>query len=127
MGNDDEVDEVLASVRFPVWNSRSGFAVHEFPRLHGDFAIADTLVAMQLDEQDRVVRRVIGLLGLGSTPRRATAAEESIIGNPVNELVAGDIGQAAMTGLDDIPTDLQRSASVDPSRPGSSRGQAMHE
>ena len=52
----------------------------------------------------------------------ATAAEESIIGNSVNELVAGDIGQAAMTGLDDIPTDLQRSARLDPSRPGSSRG-----
>ena len=110
-----------------MWISRSGFSVHEFPRLHGDFAIVDTLVAMQLDEQDRVYRRVIGLLGLGSTPRRAAAAEESLIGNPVNELVAEDIGQAAMTGLEDIPTDLQRSASVDPSRPGSSRGQAMHE
>jgi aerobic carbon-monoxide dehydrogenase medium subunit len=120
-------DEVLAGVRFPVWISRSGFSVHEFPCLHGDFAIVDTLVAMQLDGQDRVYRRVIGLLGLGSTPRRATAAEESLIGNPVNELVAEDIGQAAMTGLEDIPTDLQRSASVDPSRPGSSRGQAMHE
>jgi CO/xanthine dehydrogenase FAD-binding subunit len=59
---------------------------------------------MQVDEQDRVSRRVIGLLGLGSTPRRATAAEESTIGNPVNELVAEDIGQAAMTGLDGIPT-----------------------
>jgi aerobic carbon-monoxide dehydrogenase medium subunit len=75
------------------------------------------LVAMQVDEQDRVSRRVIGLLGLGSTPRRATAAEESIIGNPVNELVAEDIGRAAMTGLDDIPTDLQRCAS-ETSAPG---------
>jgi carbon-monoxide dehydrogenase medium subunit len=82
---------------------------------------------MQRDEQDRVPCRVIGLLGLGSPPRRATAAAESIIGNPVSEMVAEDIGQAAMTGLDDIPTDLQRSASVDPSRPGNSRGQAMHE
>jgi aerobic carbon-monoxide dehydrogenase medium subunit len=72
---------------------------------------------MQVDEQDRVSRRVIGLLGLGSTPRRATAAEESIIGNPVNELVAEDIGRAAMTGLDDIPTDLQRCAS-ETSAPG---------
>jgi len=117
-----KTDEVLTDVRFPLWNSRSGFAVHEFPRRHGDFAIAGALVAMQLDEQARVSRRAIGLLGLGSTPRRATAAQESIIGNSVNELVAGDIGQAAMTGLDDIPTDLQRSARLDPSRPGSSRG-----
>jgi CO/xanthine dehydrogenase FAD-binding subunit len=35
-----ESDEVLTGVRFPLWNSRSGFSVHEFPRRHGDFAIA---------------------------------------------------------------------------------------
>ena len=87
-----KTDEVLTDVRFPVWNSRSGFAVREFPRRHGDFAIAGALVAMQLDEQARVSRRAIGMLGLGSAARRANAAEESIIGNSVNELVAGDIG-----------------------------------
>jgi carbon-monoxide dehydrogenase medium subunit len=104
-------DEALTGVRFPVWNSRSGFAVHEFSRRHGDFAIAGALVAVQLDDQDRVSRCAIGLLGLGATPRRATAAEESILGRPVNELAAEEIGEAAMTGLDDIPTDLQGSAS----------------
>jgi carbon-monoxide dehydrogenase medium subunit len=85
--------------------------VHDFSRRHGDFAIAGALVAVQLDEQDRVSRRAIGLLGLGSTPRPSRAAEVLIVGNPVNELVAEDIGQAAMTGLDDIPTNLQGSAS----------------
>jgi aerobic carbon-monoxide dehydrogenase medium subunit len=106
-----EPDEVLTGVRFPLWNSRSGFSVHEFARRHGDFAIAGALVAVQLDDQNRVSRCAIGLLGLGSTPRRATAAEQSAIGKPVNELAAEEIGQAAMTGLDDIPTDLQGSAS----------------
>jgi carbon-monoxide dehydrogenase medium subunit len=106
-----EPDEVLTGVRFPVWNSRSGFSVHEFSRRHGDFAIAGALVAVQLDDQDRVSRCAIGLLGLGSTPGRATAAEESVIGMLVNELAAEEIGQAAMTGLDEIPTDLQGSAS----------------
>jgi carbon-monoxide dehydrogenase medium subunit len=106
-----ESDEVLTGVRFPVWNSRSGFSLHEFSRRHGDFAIAGALVAVQLDDQDRVSRCAIGLLGLGFTPRRATAAEESIIGRPVNELPAEEIGQAAMTGLDEVPTDLQGSAS----------------
>ena len=85
--------------------------VHDFSRRHGDFEIAGALVAVQLDEQGRVSRCAIGLLGLGSTPRRATGAEVLIIGNPVNELVAEDIGQAATTGLDDIPTDLPGSAS----------------
>jgi aerobic carbon-monoxide dehydrogenase medium subunit len=104
-------DEVLTGVRFPLWNARSGFSVREFSRRHGDFAIAGALVAVQLDEQDRVSRCAIGLLGLGSTPRRATAAEKSVVGRPLNELAAEEIGRAAMTGLDAIPTDLQGSAS----------------
>ncbi len=106
-----ESDEVLTGVRFPVWNSRSGFSVHEFARRHGDYAIAGALVAVQLDDDDRVSRCAIGLLGLGSTPRRATAAETAVIGKPVREVVAEEIGRAAMSGLDDIPSDLQGSAS----------------
>ena len=104
-------DEVLTGVRFPVWDARSGFSVHEFSRRHGDFAIAGALVAVQLDDDDRVSRCGIGLLGLGSTPRRATAAEAAVIGKPIGELIPEEIGRAAMAGLDDIPTDLQGSAS----------------
>jgi carbon-monoxide dehydrogenase medium subunit len=103
-------DEVLTGVRFPVWNGRSGFSVHEFARRHGDFAIAGAAVAVQLDGADRVSRCGIGLLGLGSTVRRATAAEAAVVGKPVGELAAEDIGLAAMTDLDDVPTDLQGSA-----------------
>ncbi|KKC02024.1 FAD binding domain-containing protein [Mycobacterium nebraskense] len=109
-----ESDEVLTGVRFPVWNGRCGFAVQEFSRRHGDFAIAGALVAVQLDNssgQDRVSRCAIGLLGMGSTVRRATAAEVAAIGRPVGELAPEEIGRAAMTGLDDIPNDLQGSAS----------------
>jgi CO/xanthine dehydrogenase FAD-binding subunit len=106
-----ESDEVLTGVRFPVWNGRSGFSVHEFARRHGDFAIAGALVAVQLDDGDRVSRCGIGLLGLGSTVKRATAAEAAVIGKPVGELMAEEIGRAAMTGLDEVPTDLQGSAS----------------
>lgn len=106
-----ESDEVLTGVRFPVWNGRCGFAVEEFSRRHGDFAIAGALVAVQLDDQDRVSRCAIGLLGMGSTVRRATAAEVAAIGRPVGELVPEEIGRAAMSGLDDIPNDLQGSAS----------------
>jgi carbon-monoxide dehydrogenase medium subunit len=103
-------DEVLTGVRFPVWDGRSGFSIHEFSRRHGDFAIAGALVAVQLDDDDRVSRCGIGLLGLGATPRRATAAEAAVIGKPISELVPDEIGRAAMNGLDDVPTDLQGSA-----------------
>jgi carbon-monoxide dehydrogenase medium subunit len=104
-------DEVLTGVRFPVWNGRSGFSVHEFARRHGDFAIAGALVGVQLDGDDRVSRCGIGLLGLGPTVGRATGAEAAVIGKPIGELVPEEIGRAAMTGLDEVPTDLQGSAS----------------
>ncbi len=106
-----EPDEVLTGVRFPVWGGRSGFSVQEFSRRHGDFAIAGALVAVQLDDTDRISRCAIGLLGLGSTPRRATAAEAAVIGMPAGELTPEEVGRAAMTGLDDVPADLQGSPS----------------
>ena len=75
-------DEILTAVRFPVWGGRSGFAVEEFARRHGDFAIAGATVAVELDDDDRVARCGIGLLGLGSTPLRGSAAEDAVVGQP---------------------------------------------
>ncbi len=106
-----EPDEVLTGVRFPVWNGRSGFAIREFARRHGDFAIAGAVVGVRLDDRDRVSRCAIGLLGLGSTPKRATAAETAVTGMPLRKVTPEEIGRAAMSELDDIPSDLQGSAS----------------
>jgi carbon-monoxide dehydrogenase medium subunit len=104
-------DEVLVGVQFPVWTGRRGFAVEEFARRHGDFAIAGAVVAVELDDDDRVRRCALGLLGLGSTPRRGSAAEEAVTGRPVGDTTPDEIGDLAMAGLDDIPADLQGSAS----------------
>ena len=103
-------DEVLVGVRFPMWEGRSGFAVQEFARRHGDFAIAGAVVAVELDAEDRVSRCGIGLMGLGSTPRRGAAAEAAVVGQRAAEVTPEEIGALAMTGLDDIPADLQGSA-----------------
>jgi aerobic carbon-monoxide dehydrogenase medium subunit len=103
-------DEILTAVRFPVWRGRSGFAVEEFARRHGDFAIAGATVAVELDGDDRVARCGIGLLGLGSTPLRGAAAEAAVTGRPVGEITAEEIGALAMSGLSDVPADLQGSA-----------------
>lgn len=103
-------DEVLTGVRFPQWDSRSGFAVREFARRHGDFAIAGAVIAVRVDDHGRVSRCAIGLLGLGATPKRATAAETAVTGVPLFEVIPEEVGRAAMSGLDDIPSDLQGSA-----------------
>ncbi|MET0703674.1 MAG: FAD binding domain-containing protein [Mycobacterium sp.] len=105
-----EPGEIVTAVGFPVWGARSGFGFHEFARRHGDFAIAGATVAVQLDSDDKVSRCGIGLLGLGSTPLRAAAAEAEVLGRAVTELSADDIGALAMSTLDDVPSDQQGSA-----------------
>ena len=104
-----ERDELLVSVRFPVWHGRCGFGVREFARRHGDFAIAGAVVAVQLGADDRIERCAIGLFGLGSTPLRATAAEEAALG-AAPDLATGEIGRLAVTPLGDVPSDLHGSA-----------------
>ncbi|MDV3129340.1 FAD binding domain-containing protein [Mycobacterium sp. 21AC1] len=103
-------DEILTAVRFPVWSGRCGFAVQEFARRHGDFAIAGAVVGIELDDDNRVSRCGIGLLGLGSTPKRATGAEHAVIGTPLGNVTDEQIGEQAMSELSDIPADLQGSA-----------------
>jgi carbon-monoxide dehydrogenase medium subunit len=105
-----EPDELLTGIRFPVREGRSGFAVEEFARRHGDFAIAGATVAVTLDEQDRVRRCAIGLIGLGPTPRRAAAAEAEATGRAVADVDADALGRAAVAGLDEVTADLQGSA-----------------
>ena len=101
-------DEILTGVRFPVWEGRCGHAVEELARRHGDFAIAGAVVSVQLDG-DRVQRSAIGLLGLGSTPERASAAEASVTGSTLGDVIAAEVGEAAMSTLDSIPSDLHGS------------------
>jgi carbon-monoxide dehydrogenase medium subunit len=102
--------EILTAVSFPVWGGRSGFAVEEFARRHGDFAIAGAAVAVELDGDDRIARCGIGLLGLGSTPLRGGAAESAVVGRAVGDVSAEEVGTLAIDGLEDIPSDLQGSA-----------------
>ena len=103
-------DELLTGIRVPVWEGRCGFAVEEVARRHGDFAIAGACVALELDP-DEVVRRCrIGLFGLGSTPERAAAAEDSTTGRPAGELDGRALGLDAVAGLTSIPLDGNGSA-----------------
>lgn len=105
-----EPDELLVGVSFPVWGDRSGFAVEELARRHGDFAIAGATVGVELDGDDRIARAAIGLIGLGSTPERARAAEAEVTGRPAGDVTADEVGRLAMEGLDSVPSDLHGSA-----------------
>ena len=106
-------DEVLTGVRLPVWGgagTRCGFGVHELARRHGDFAIAGAAVALEVDGADQVVRAAIALFGLGSVPRRASAAEAAVTERVLSEIDTDDVGRTAVADLDDVPADLHGSA-----------------
>ncbi|MDG4665460.1 FAD binding domain-containing protein [Mycobacterium sp. 236(2023)] len=103
-------DEILTAVAFPVWSGRCGFSVQEFARRHGDFAIAGATLAVELDDDNKVARCGIGLLGMGSTPERGTPAEAAVVGKPVGDIAADEIGRLAVSALEDVPADLQGTA-----------------
>jgi aerobic carbon-monoxide dehydrogenase medium subunit len=114
-----EPDELLTGVTFRTPGGRAGFAVEEFARRPGDFAVAGTAIAIELDADPgggadardaQVSRCAIGLFGLGTTPLRASAAEAAVVGGAAGEMstdaCARGIGQAAMADLDSVPSDL---------------------
>ena len=105
-----EADELLVGVHFPVWTGRCGYAVREFARRHGDFAIAGAVVAVQLDSGERIERCAIGLLGMGSTPLRASAAESQLSGGDA-AVSAEEVGRLAVSDLEDVPSDVHGPAS----------------
>jgi aerobic carbon-monoxide dehydrogenase medium subunit len=104
-------DEILTGVRFPIWTGRCGFAIEEIARRHGDFAIAGAAVALELDDDDDRVRRcAIGLIGVGSTPERGRTAENEVLGRNLSEIDPAEVGRLAMSELDSIPSDLHGSS-----------------
>lgn len=103
-------DELLTAVTFPVWQGRCGFAVREFARRHGDFAIAGAAVAVELDGDDRVRRGTVALFGLGPCAERSAPAEAALAGVAVDEVDADELGRLAMASLDSVPSDLQGSS-----------------
>jgi carbon-monoxide dehydrogenase medium subunit len=102
--------ELLVGASFPIWSGRCGFAVEEFARRHGDFAIAGAAVGVELDEQDRVLRACIGLIGLGSKPERAAVAEEQLRGQPATQIDPKEVGALAVSELNSVLSDLHGTA-----------------
>lgn len=94
------VDELLVAVRFPIWSGRCGFAIEEFSRRAGDFAIAGVACAVELDGDDRVTRGGIALIGMGSTPVRASVAESALVGETPASVDLPAIAAAAAAGAD---------------------------
>jgi carbon-monoxide dehydrogenase medium subunit len=103
-----EPGDLVTSARFPVWSSGAGFAIEEFARRSGDFAIAGAACGIEV-EDGRVSRCAIGLLGLASAPVRAETAEQAMLGAAVDELDPDEIGRLGVADTEP-PTDVHASS-----------------
>jgi carbon-monoxide dehydrogenase medium subunit len=97
--------ELLAAIRFPVWGDRSGFAVTEFARRSGDFAVAGVVAGVQADAAGTVTRAAVAFLGMGPTPVRGPAAERGLVGIPLDDLTEGSATLAAAAAAAVADTD----------------------
>jgi len=108
-------DELLTGVTFPaaagIRGGRQGFAIEEFARRHGDFAVAGAAVAVGLDQGGRVSASGIGLFGLGPAAARAATAEAAVLGSVADDIDPAEVGRAAVADLDAVPSDLHGTAS----------------
>jgi carbon-monoxide dehydrogenase medium subunit len=105
-----EPDELLLRVSFPIWDRRSGFAVEEFNRRHGDFAVAGALIGIQVASDNCISRCAIGLFGLGPTPLRAHEVEAALTGQQISTVNPVEVGELAIGTLAAVPDDLHGSS-----------------
>ena len=68
-------DEILTRVRLRIPGGRSGSCFLELARRHGDFAIVGVGALVTLDADGSIADARLGLIGVGQTAVRATAAE----------------------------------------------------
>jgi len=102
-------DDVLTAVRFPVWEGRCGFAIEEFARRSGDFAVTGAACGVALSPSGDVSRAAVALFGMGPTPLRAADAEAALVGAAPGAADLSEIGELAVRGTDP-PDDLHGSS-----------------
>jgi aerobic carbon-monoxide dehydrogenase medium subunit len=100
-------DEVITEIRLPSTEGWS-FGYEKFNRRQEDWAMVAVCALLRIEDGACADVR-IGLTNMGSTPLRATAAEEALRGQP---LEAGAIAAAAEQAADGTspPADLNASA-----------------
>ncbi|HLN15555.1 MAG TPA: xanthine dehydrogenase family protein subunit M [Acidimicrobiales bacterium] len=100
-----EPDELLVDVRFPTAKPRSGAALVELARRHGDFAVAGAACTLSLDGDDRVADAGVALLGMGPVPLRASSAETDLAGaapSAADLVEVAERAAAATEPVDDV-------------------------
>ncbi|MYW96198.1 xanthine dehydrogenase family protein subunit M [Amycolatopsis rubida] len=94
-----EPDELLVEVEVPEVAPGSGYALAEYSRRHGDFALGGAAVLVTLDGSGACCGAAIALLGAAPTPVRAELAEKLLMGEKITEHVAAAAAHAAVDAV----------------------------
>ncbi len=88
-------DEVIVAIRLPVLGPRVGYAVEEFTRRAGDFAIVAAFAVVETRPTGEIVRARVALAGVGSTPLRLPGVETALAGERPDPRIFRQAAQGA--------------------------------
>lgn len=92
-------DEILVAIRVPAFAPKTGWAYEKLKRKTGDWATAGAAVVLGMS--GGTVNRVrIALTNVAPTALRATAAEQAVLGKPLDAATLDAAAQAAMAVCD---------------------------
>jgi aerobic carbon-monoxide dehydrogenase medium subunit len=94
-------EEMLTEVRLPVMPPGAGFAVEEFARRRGDFAIAAVAVVI-LRDGDHCRRARIATAGISSHASRLRAAEQVLEENGLSDGAIAEAAKVAARNLEPL-------------------------
>jgi aerobic carbon-monoxide dehydrogenase medium subunit len=97
--SDTRPGELAVAAAFPVPEPRTGSAVLELARRHGDYALAGVAATVTLDEDRRVGHARAAFLGVGGTPV-VVDLDEVLVGQPYDALDVEAAVQQAREAID---------------------------
>ena len=104
-----EPEEILTEIHIPALPPRSGWAMDEVARRHGDYAIVGAAATLSLAEDGTCQQAKLVFLSVGEGPVSAEQAEQMLIGeSPTPERIA-DSAQIAATQEIDPAADIHAS------------------
>ena len=102
-------DEILTEIRIPTPPSASGGAYLKIERKVGDYAAAAVACQLNIDSSGLIENIGLGLTNVGSTPIRASSAEELLKGKKPDENMLAEAGRLAAADSEPME-DLRGSA-----------------
>jgi CO/xanthine dehydrogenase FAD-binding subunit len=102
-----EPGELLAEIRVPPLPTNTGWSYQEVSRRHGDFALAGAASVLALDANGHIHH--VRLTLTGTTPIRATRAEQLLLGQKLSESLFREAARRATEGIEQ-DSDIHASA-----------------